>query len=43
MISALKADVKVDGRIHVDGRGLLLGGGNALAYRQRQRLRDADL
>ena len=30
VISALKADVKVDGRIHVDGRGLLLGGGNAI-------------
>ena len=30
MISALKADVKVDGRIHVNGRGLLLGGGNAI-------------
>ena len=26
----LRADVKVDGRIHVDGRGLLLGGGNAV-------------
>jgi hypothetical protein len=31
VISALKADVKVDGRIRVDGRGLLLGGGNAIA------------
>ena len=30
VISALKADVKVDGRIRVDGRGLLLGGGNAI-------------
>ena len=30
VISALKADVKVDGRIHVTGRGLLLGGGNAI-------------
>ena len=30
VISALKADVKVDGRIHVEGRGLLLGGGNAI-------------
>jgi hypothetical protein len=30
VISALTADVKVDGRIHVDGRGLLLGGGNAI-------------
>jgi len=32
VISALKADVKVDGRIHVDGRGLLLGGGNAIGF-----------
>ena len=30
VISHLKADVKVDGRIHVKGRGLLLGGGNAI-------------
>jgi len=30
VISALRADVKVDGRIHVDGRGLLLGGGNSI-------------
>ena len=30
VISAFSADVKVDGRIHVDGRGLLLGGGNAI-------------
>ena len=30
VISALRADVKVDGRIRVDGRGLLLGGGNAI-------------
>jgi hypothetical protein len=28
VISALRADVKVDGRIRVDGRGLLLGGGD---------------
>jgi len=28
--SAFSADVKADGRIHVDGRGLLLGGGNAI-------------
>jgi hypothetical protein len=28
VISDLTADVKVDGRIRVDGRGLLLGGGN---------------
>jgi hypothetical protein len=30
VISAFNADVKADGRIHVDGRGLLLGGGNAI-------------
>jgi hypothetical protein len=30
VISDFMADVKVDGRIHVDGRGLLLGGGNAI-------------
>jgi hypothetical protein len=30
VIAALRADVKVDGRIHVDGRGLLLGGGNRI-------------
>ena len=30
VIAALRADVKVDGRIHVDGRGLLLGGGNSI-------------
>ena len=30
VISAFRADVKVDGRIRVDGRGLLLGGGNAI-------------
>ena len=28
VISDLKADVRADGRIRVDGRGLLLGGGN---------------
>jgi hypothetical protein len=31
VISDFRADVKVDGRIQVDGRGLLLGGGNAIA------------
>jgi hypothetical protein len=30
VISGLKADVKVDGSIKVDGRGLLLGGGNGI-------------
>ena len=32
VISDLKADVKGDGRIRVDGRGLLLGGGNAIGF-----------
>jgi hypothetical protein len=32
VISALTADVKGDGRIRVDGRGLLLGGGNAIGF-----------
>jgi hypothetical protein len=32
VISALTADVKTDGRIRVDGRGLLLGGGNAIGF-----------
>jgi len=32
VISALTADVKVDGSIHVDGRGLLLGGGNQIGF-----------
>ena len=31
VISDFKADVKLDGRIPVDGRGLLLSGGNAIA------------
>jgi hypothetical protein len=30
VISDFRADVKVDGRISVDGRGLLLGGGNTI-------------
>ena len=30
MISDFRADVKADGRIRVDGRGLLLGGGNTI-------------
>src|SRR5206468_6851874 len=30
VIAAFRADVKVDGRIRVDGRGLLLGGGNTI-------------
>ena len=30
VIRSLKADVKLDGRVSVDGRGLLLGGGNGI-------------
>src|SRR5882762_3777661 len=30
VVSDFRADVKVDGRIRVDGRGLLLGGGNTI-------------
>jgi hypothetical protein len=32
VISALTADVKADGRIHVDGKGLLLGGGDQIGF-----------
>jgi len=32
VISALTADVKADGRIHVDGKGLLLGGGILIGF-----------
>ena len=32
VISALRADVKVDGRIRVNGRGLLLGGGDQIGF-----------
>src|SRR6267142_4490293 len=32
VISAFTADVKVDGRIHAKGRGLLLGGGNQIGF-----------
>jgi hypothetical protein len=32
VIAALKADVSTDGRIRVRGRGLLLGGGNAIGF-----------
>jgi hypothetical protein len=32
VISALKASVKVDGRIRVHGRGLLLGGGDQIGF-----------
>jgi hypothetical protein len=30
VIGALSAEMKADGRIHVEGRGLLLAGGNAI-------------
>ena len=44
VISALTADVKVSGRIHVDGRGPAAGRRQPhWLYRQLQRLRDADL
>ena len=32
VISALTADVKADGRVHVVGRGLLLGGGDQIGF-----------
>jgi hypothetical protein len=32
VISALRATVKTDGDIHIDGRGLLLGGGNLIGF-----------
>jgi len=32
VISALTGDVKADGSIHVDGKGLLLGGGNLIGF-----------
>ena len=32
VIADLHADVKVDGRIHVDGKGLLLGGGDQIGF-----------
>ena len=38
VISALTADVKVDGQIHVDGRGLLLGGGNGIGSNANARV-----
>jgi hypothetical protein len=39
VISSLSADVKSDGSITVDGRGLLLGGGNGVATPAGQRVR----
>lgn len=32
VIAGLKADVRMDGQISVDGRGLLLGGGNNIGF-----------
>ena len=32
VISRLTVDIKTDGRISVDGRGLLLGGGDAIGF-----------
>jgi hypothetical protein len=38
VIARLKADVAVDGRIRVDGRGLLLGGGNNIGLNANARV-----
>jgi len=38
-IAALSAEVKTDGRIRVDGRGLLLAGGNNIGTNANQRVR----
>ena len=38
-ISSLKADVRTDGSIRVDGRGLLLAGGNAIGTNANQSVR----
>ncbi len=39
VIADLRADVKEDGRIQVDGRGLLLGGGNTIGTNANQSVR----
>jgi len=39
VIADLRADVKTDGRIQVDGRGLLLGGGNSIGTNANQTVR----
>jgi len=39
VISSLKADVRTDGSIRVDGRGLLLAGGNAIGTNANQSVR----
>ena len=38
MISSLKAEISTDGHITVKGRGLLLGGGNAIGQNANQRV-----
>ena len=38
MIKRLRADVQSDGRIHVDGRGLLFAGGNAIGTNGGQKV-----
>ena len=38
VIADLRADVRVDGRIRVDGRGLLLGGGNNIGLNANARV-----
>ena len=38
VIRRLRADVQSDGRIHVDGRGLLLAGGNAIGTNGGQKV-----
>ena len=38
VISDLRADVRSDGRITVDGRGLLLGGGNNIGFNANARV-----
>ena len=38
VVKRLRADVKVDGRVHVDVRGLLLAGGNVIGTNGGQRV-----
>jgi hypothetical protein len=38
VIADLRADILVDGRIRVDGKGLLLGGGNAIGGNGAQKV-----
>lgn len=39
VIAKLSADVKLDGKIHVSGKGLLLGGGNGIGTTGNQSVR----